>query len=139
MPAEEWAGYAQEAVRLGIEPVGFIPPGADRDGVARIAASARGFLYVPSYAGKTGSSFGMNEALQERFSMIKSAAARSGLPVAVGFGLRNAKDIEAVRALGANGAVVGTALVEAAGKGAEALKDLLRRMTAGRGSPAWKS
>lgn len=139
MPAAEWEAYAQDASARGIEPIGFAPPDADEPRVANIVAHARGFLYVPSYTGMTGKEFCSDESLRERFSMIKAAAAASALPLAVGFGIQRSDDVEAVRALGADGAVIGTALVRAAGNGPQALRDFVRRIAAGRGANAWKS
>lgn len=139
IPAAQWEPYAREASSRGIEPVGFAPPDADERRVADIVAHADGFLYVPSYSGTTGSEFGMDPSLRERFSAIRTAAVHGSLPLAVGFGIRRASDIEAVRALGADGAVIGTALVRAAAKGPRALGDFVRRISAGRGAGAWKS
>lgn len=138
MPGAQWAAYAREASAQGIEPVGFAPPDADERRVADIVAHAGGFLYVPSYAGTTGSEFGMDESLRRRFQAVRSAAAGSSLALAVGFGIRRAGNVEAVRALGADAAVIGTALVRAVGKGPQALGSFLRRISAGRGG-AWKS
>ncbi|MGA2762208.1 MAG: tryptophan synthase subunit alpha [Spirochaetia bacterium] len=133
MPGTEWKQYAQEAGSRGIEAVGFIPPDADEPAIRCIAAQAQGFLYVPSYAGRTGSSFDKSGSLSARLSRIRAASAESGLPLAVGFGLRSARDVEAVRMMGAQGAIVGTALVEAAGKGQATLRDLTRRIASARG------
>jgi tryptophan synthase alpha chain len=139
MPDTEWEAYAREASARGIQPVGFAPPDANERRVADIVAHAEGFLYVPSYAGMTGNEFGMDQSLRARFSGIKSAAAGSSLALAVGFGIHRSSDVEAVRALGADGAVIGTALVRAAGKGRDALRDFVRRIAAGRGAGAWKN
>jgi tryptophan synthase alpha chain len=139
MPAAEWEVFVREANARGIDPIGFAPPDADEDRLSDIVARARGFLYVPSYTGVTGKEFTSDESLRARFSGIRKAVAASALPVAVGFGIQRSSDVEAVRAMGADGAVIGTALVRAAGKGPEALRDFVQRIAAGRGAGAWKT
>jgi tryptophan synthase alpha chain len=125
MPVSNWKEFAQVSCSRGIEPVGFVTPEANEALVRSVARHARGFLYVPSYAGRTGESFDAAGTLRKRLPRIISVAREHALSVAVGFGLRRKQDIEAVKHMGAQGAVVGTALVEAAGKGQQALHEFL--------------
>lgn len=138
LPPSEWLPFAAEAVERGLEPVGFIPADADEGTVARIAEAARGFLYVQSYAGRTGSAFGMSESLRARVALVTAIAAERGIAVAVGFGLRTAADVAAVRGLGAAGAVIGTALVDAAGRGRATLERFVGGFSVTGGAAAWK-
>ncbi len=138
LPGADWECFAEDAKARGIEPVGFIPPDADERQLAGIVAHAGGFLYIPAYAGTTGEEFGVDQSLSLRFNAVRSAAG-SSLPLAVGFGIRLPSHVEAVRNLGADAAVIGTPLVEAAKKGPRAVKDFMERIAAGRGAGAWKT
>jgi tryptophan synthase alpha chain len=75
----------------------------------RVVANTSGFVYYVSITGITG-------VATPDFGKVAGAVARikrhTALPVAVGFGVKNAETAEAI-AHGADGVVVGTALVEA--------------------------
>ena len=67
-----------------------------------------GFVYYVSMTGITGGVIGSYDAVGEAVARIK---AHTALPVAVGFGVKTAADAAAI-AKGADGVVVGSALVE---------------------------
>src|SRR5690606_27618340 len=70
----------------------------------------RGYLYYVSFAGVTGASDRLDaKAAGERLGEVRAA---SGVPVVAGFGIRDAASAAAM-APGADGVVVGSALVAA--------------------------
>lgn len=77
------------------------------------------FMYVQTADMPTGGRFEPSEELAERIAVLRKANRESGatLPLALGFGIKERSDVEATRRLGADIAVVGTALVEAASGG----------------------
>jgi tryptophan synthase alpha chain len=106
-----WEESAAACRGADLAPVGFAGPGIGEEALLRLTAAARGFIYLPSHSGKTGSGGKFDRRLGERIARVKALA--PGLPVAVGFGVNTPADVAALRELGADGAIVGTALVAA--------------------------
>jgi tryptophan synthase alpha chain len=84
--------------------------------VAEIGAEARGFIYTVSLTGTTGERDALPPGLEETVAGVRGA---SGLPVAVGFGISTAAHARAVAEL-ADGVIVGSRVVRAAGEGGPA-------------------
>lgn len=109
LPPEEAAQLTVHAKAVGLDFIALFTPTSDDARVAAIAEHASGFAYYVSMGGVTG------DTLSD-FTTVAARAARvreiSGLPVCVGFGIRSGEDAARVGAF-ADGAVVGTALVEA--------------------------
>ena len=94
------------------EGLDFVPLVAPTSTPARIDAAARvagSFLYYVSVTGVTGRK---GADLREAASRAAAIRARTGKPVVVGFGVRTPEDV-AIVAAHADGAVVGSAVVEA--------------------------
>jgi tryptophan synthase alpha chain len=98
--------------RNGLALVYLVAPTTSAERVAFITQRSGGFVYCVSLAGVTG-------ARQSGPTNISGLVARvkdvSPLPVAVGFGVSRPEHVQAVAATGADGAVVGSALVDALG------------------------
>ena len=108
----------------GLDSVAFVPADTERDAVGPgMLCSSDALIYLQTVEGPTGSEFVPDRALADRVSRAREA----GLPVALGFGIKNRQDAEAAFALGADVVVVGTAIVEAYREGAQALSTYLRR------------
>ncbi len=81
----------------------------------QIGAQARGFLYTVSVVGTTGE----RAALSERFAeVVAGAKAATRAPVALGFGISTPQQAREAAQAGADGVIVGTRLVRAAGESA---------------------
>jgi len=93
----------------GIDGICLVAPTTTRDRVKEIARVAGGFIYYVSLKGITGS--GQLDA-PELSEPIKQIREFSDLPVAVGFGIKNA-DMAVKVAAHADAVVIGSALVEA--------------------------
>ncbi len=112
LPLEESAqiGAACEAHGLALVPL--VAPTTTPERMAAIGARARGFLYAVSVLGTTGE----RAALSERYGEILARArACTGVPVALGFGISTPEQARAAADAGADGVIVGTRLVRAAG------------------------
>jgi tryptophan synthase alpha chain len=105
------AASARSARSAGISSIGFAGGRMDAAGLSSLAERSGGFIYLPSYEGKTGRRAVFGKELGERIALAKAAS--HGLPVAVGFGVNKPSDVAALRELGADGAIIGTAMVEA--------------------------
>jgi len=99
---------------LGLALVPLVAPTTTPERMAAIGAGARGFLYAVSVVGTTGE----RRALGERFAeIVAGARASTSVPVALGFGIGTPEQAREAAAAGADGVIVGTRLVRAAGEG----------------------
>ncbi|MEN4098813.1 MAG: tryptophan synthase subunit alpha [Anaerolineaceae bacterium] len=126
MDHTRWQELAAAARQKSVAPVGFITHDMDEQTVRQIAEAAGGFLYLQSQNSPTGQQGEFGNAVRERVARLKTATACCPLPIAIGFGVRQPADVEHIRALGAQGVIVGTAFLEAAMQGIAALEEMLR-------------
>jgi tryptophan synthase alpha chain len=113
LPLEESAKLRQACDDSGIALVPLVAPTTPSERLAAIGALARGFLYTVSVVGTTGE----REALQSRFAEVVSRAkASTEVPVALGFGISTPEQARQAADAGADGVIVGTRLVRAAGE-----------------------
>jgi len=110
VPLEESAGPGAALAKHAIDLIQLASPASPPGRLARLAKATRGFLYVVSMYGVTGAREGL---APETLSIVARAkAACSGVvPFAVGFGVSNADHVRAIGAAGADGVVVGSAIV----------------------------
>ena len=105
LPPEE-AGTLLSALRaVALDFIPFIAPTTSELRTRRIAESASAFLYYVSLTGVTGASTDLGRAAA-RAEQVRS---QTGLPVAVGFGIKTPADAALVAAR-ADGVIVGAAL-----------------------------
>jgi tryptophan synthase alpha chain len=107
--AEEFRPYAQGC---GLDLIRLTSPTSDDARLPKILEGASGFLYHVAIAGVTGTAAIDVADATEAVTRIRR---HSGLPVAVGFGIRSAEQAEAVARI-ADAAVVGSAIVETIGR-----------------------
>ena len=131
VPLEESHALLQAADEVGIALVPLVAPTTPRERFAHIAAGARGFLYAVSVVGTTGE----RAALPHRFTDVVARAKESTeLPVALGFGISTAEHARQAADAGADGVIIGTRLVRAAGESedpAAAVADVLAGIARG--------
>ncbi|MDR1368472.1 MAG: tryptophan synthase subunit alpha [Candidatus Accumulibacter sp.] len=107
-PPEECEKFAECLRANAIDLIFLLAPTSSPDRVARVATQASGYVYYVSLKGVTGSGVPDIEALAERILEIRSA---TGLPVGVGFGIRDAATAKAV-AMTADAVIVGSRIIE---------------------------
>ena len=108
----------------------LVAPTTPDERLAEIGASARGFLYTVSLTGTTGERASLDGGLP---AVISRAAAHTTVPVAVGFGIGTPEQVAAAAAAGADGVIIGSRLVRAAGEAADpaaAVSELVRSFAA---------
>jgi tryptophan synthase alpha chain len=135
LPLEESQATHEACERRGIALVPLVAPTTPVQRLARIGASARGFLYTVSLTGTTGERAGVDGALE---SIVKRAAAHTDVPVAVGFGIGTPEQAAGAADAGADGVIVGSRLVRAAGEAgdpAAAVSELLSAFSAALSGP----
>jgi tryptophan synthase alpha chain len=107
LPPEEDTELCMPALKAGLNFIRLATPTTDDKRLPAVLANTSGFVYYVSITGITGAAAADSSAVGD--ARIKR---HTGLPVCVGFGIRTP---EAARSIAerANGAVVGTALVDA--------------------------
>lgn len=108
---EESGPWRAAARRAGLALVQMGSPATPRARIRALSESSAGFLYLVSRFGTTGR--GSRLSGSELTALVsESHRVRPGLPVLIGFGVRTAADVGPVRASGADGAIVGSAVEE---------------------------
>jgi tryptophan synthase alpha chain len=114
---EEAGPWKAAASRAGLSLVLLAAPSASPDRVATIARSSSGFLYLVSRFGTTGGPRGPSAARDLAPLVAAAHAGAPGLPVLIGFGVRDPPSARASLASGADGVVVGSALEQEVARG----------------------
>jgi tryptophan synthase alpha chain len=109
LPPEEDEELCLPALRAGINFIRLATPTTDDRRLPAVLANASGFVYYVSVAGITGAAAPNAQRVGEAVARIKRV---TKLPVAVGFGVRTAQAAAEI-ARGADGVVVGSALIDA--------------------------
>jgi tryptophan synthase alpha chain len=108
LPLEEAEKLSPIAANHGLDLVLLVAPTTPPERMARIHAASRGFTYLVSVTGVTG----VRSALESRVGpLVERLRGLGPTPVAVGFGIAGADQARQVRNWGADGAIVGSALV----------------------------
>lgn len=121
LPVEESQDYVERAKDHSIETPFLATPATDEDRLEKIAGKATGFLYLVAKPGTTGVRKGVRELTTKAVKSVSSRVG-DGLPVCVGFGLSTPEGIARVIEAGADGAIVGSAIVEKIAAGTEPVK-----------------
>jgi tryptophan synthase alpha chain len=127
LPHDEAAGLLAACDQSGLALIPLVAPNTTPERMAAIGADARGFVYTVSVAGTTGERDGIPPELGATVERVRAA---TDLPVAVGFGIATPDDARAVGEL-ADGVIVGTRVVRAAGEGGPAEVEQIVRALAG--------
>src|SRR5688572_29827115 len=138
LPPEEDEELCLPALKAGLNFIRLATPTTDDKRLPAVLANTSGFVYYVSITGITGTRSAANADVSAAVARLKR---HTDLPVCVGFGIRTP---DAARAIAerANGAVVGTALVDAlrgtldaegraTGKSVAAVADLVTALAQG--------
>lgn len=109
VPPEEEPGWYALCRESGLDPIVLFSPNTSEERAARVLEAGSGFVYVVARSGVTGTHDGARSDLERRVAMARGV---SGLPAAVGFGVKSCEDAEALWRV-AEGVVVGSALIAA--------------------------
>ncbi|MGI8902106.1 MAG: tryptophan synthase subunit alpha [Solirubrobacteraceae bacterium] len=135
LPLEEGSAALAACDARGLALIPLVAPTTPDQRLARIGASARGFLYTVSLTGTTGERTALDGGLA---GAIARVGARTDLPIAVGFGIATPEQAGAAADAGAQGVIVGSRLVRAAGEAKDpvlAVAGLVEELAAALRSP----
>ncbi|MED6192578.1 cTPxI [Stylosanthes scabra] len=124
VPLEETETLRLEAKNNGIELVLLTTPTTPTNRMKAIVDAAEGFVYLVSSVGVTGARASVSDKVQALLQEIKEATTK---PVAVGFGISKPEHVKQVAGWGADGVIVGSAMVKLLGEAnspQEGLKEL---------------
>ena len=139
LPVLESGAIAAAARAHGIAPVFIAPPNADDARLAAIAAASEGYTYVTSREGVTGA----DESLRrDQTALIARLREHGAPPPVLGFGISTLAQVRSALAMGAAGAISGSAVVkkmvggEDVGEFVRVMKAATRGLQSGNRQPA---
>jgi tryptophan synthase alpha chain len=113
LPAEEADPLRAACDEFGLDLVFIVAPTTGGDRLSAIRERVSGYVYVQARLGTTGARTDVSDRTAESLERV----ADWGVPKAVGFGISTGEHAERVVAAGADGIIVGSALVDVVGEG----------------------
>jgi tryptophan synthase alpha chain len=109
LPPEEATAVNAMARARTLDPILLMTPTSSPERLAEIGRQASGFVYCAARKGVTGKQTDLSQGVEAFLARCRAA---TSLPLALGFGIRTAADVRALRGH-ADIAIVGTACLEA--------------------------
>jgi tryptophan synthase alpha chain len=107
-PPEECEDFAHQCKQAGIDPIFLLAPTSSQERIDQVGKVAAGYIYYVSLKGVTGAA---NLDTKAVASIIPQIRAASEVPIAVGFGIRDAQSAVAVGQT-ADAVVIGSRIVQ---------------------------
>ena len=108
LPPEESDGTQALCRKIGLDLIYLLAPTSDDRRMAEVLKRASGFIYCVGVVGVTGARAQLADELPD---FLRRLRAKTGLPLAVGFGISKREHVEALRGL-ADAAIVASALID---------------------------
>ncbi len=109
LPLEEAQKLSKFASKRNLDLVLLVAPTTPKERMKIIANNSKGFTYLVSVTGVTGERV---ELVKRVEPLVKKLKEYSNTPVAIGFGISDPKHVAEVKTWGADGVIVGSALVK---------------------------
>ncbi|WP_422087803.1 tryptophan synthase subunit alpha [Variovorax sp.] len=107
-PPEECEAFAADLQAAGIDLIFLLAPTSTDERMAQVARIASGYVYYVSLKGVTGAGHLDAEAVGQMIPRIRQHV---GIPVGVGFGIRDARTAQAVGSA-ADAVIIGTKIIQ---------------------------
>jgi tryptophan synthase alpha chain len=114
LPVEESDEFRKIALKYNVDNIYLAAPNTSRIRLRTVLDKSKGFLYLVSLYGVTGPRDSLSPQALESVKAVKSLA-RGKIPISAGFGISQPEHVSAVIQSGADGAIVGSALVRIIG------------------------
>jgi len=125
LPIEHSTALDNSCEKHGVDNIRLIAPNTTEDRMAEILSKASGLVYVVARKGVTGSETNFSGDLIQLIGKVRQ---HTGLPLAVGFGVRDGKGVEALSGL-ADYAIIGTKAFQVLEeKGVDGLKEFWKQI-----------
>ncbi len=123
LPLEEAEELLVPAAEIGIEVILLVAPTSSPERISAIAAKSQGFIYLVSVTGVTGVREGLESRVADILANLRTITDK---PIAIGFGISAPAHAQQVQKWGADGVIVGSAMVKrlAQGTPAEGLQEI---------------
>ena len=115
LPAEEADPLREACDEFGLDLVFIVAPTTTGDRLERIMSRVSGYVYVQARLGTTGAKSDVADSTTESLERLREY----DVPKAVGFGISTGEHAERLVAGGADGIIVGSALVDIVADGVE--------------------
>jgi tryptophan synthase alpha chain len=116
LPVLESLPVAAAARAAGVAPVYIAPPNATEERLGAIARAGAGYTYVTSREGVTGADA---ELRRDQAGLLRRLVALGAPPPVLGFGIARPAQVREALAMGAAGAISGSAVVRLAAEGGD--------------------
>jgi len=116
LPAEEADPLREACEAHGLDLVFIVAPTTAGDRLEHIMEQVSGYVYVQARLGTTGAREAVSDRTEESLARLREWS----VPTAVGFGIKEAAHAERIVGAGADGIIVGSALVDIVATGHEA-------------------
>lgn len=126
VPVEETEPFVAAAKKFGVSPIFLVTLTTNPERLKKILLHAEGFLYIVSLLGVTGARRSLPKELARLLETIKS---KTGLPLAVGFGISKRSHITTLAKAGADGTIIGSALIKLIEESLDDKKKILRKLS----------
>lgn len=109
LPLEEAETLLNSAAEIGIEVILLVAPTSSPERIKAIAQKSQGFIYLVSVTGVTGVRSEMATGVQDLLASLHQATDK---PIGVGFGISDPEQAKQIKDWGADGVIVGSAIVK---------------------------
>ena len=110
LPLEEGDRFRELALKHNMDSIYLAAPNTSAKRLVSIVDKSKGFLYLVSLYGVTGPRDALSSQALETVKRVKSLA-NGRIPVSAGFGISQPEHVSSLLRAGADGAIVGSALV----------------------------
>ncbi len=108
VPIEEIEDFHKFAKKFRIQQIFLVSQTTTNQRLQKILKLAEGYLYLVSVLGITGARTGV---VRETLELISRVKKQTNLPIVIGFGVSSPDHVRTLKKAGAEGAIVGSALI----------------------------
>ena len=116
LPLEESSEVLAAAEEFGVAPIFIVTELTSTERLMKIAPLAKGYLYVVTNLGVTGTRQELGDSLKTTIERLRP---HTKIPMLAGFGISTPSHVKSVLKAGADGAIVGSALIKRVEKNLE--------------------
>lgn len=129
VPIEEAEPFRRDIEKHGLGFIQLVTPNTSPQRLRHIMNIASGFLYLVAVSGVTGA---RSEVLDETRTVLRSIhlSGHNRLPICVGFGISKPEHVREIIKLGANGAIVGSAIIRIIEENLKSVNDMAEKIEA---------
>jgi tryptophan synthase alpha chain len=113
MPIEESDDVYATAIQYGIDPIFLVTRTTSEERIRKIADRAHGYLYLVAVLGVTGV---RDTVSSGAIDLLQRVRKHTGVPLALGFGISTPDQAKVCADAGADGVIVGSAIVDIIGR-----------------------